>query len=95
MDDRKPTPNLDREQHQIDVARREDALVAEVNQKLPDFAGYCVGDAPMILMHQDAFAADYQDDELRLLGMAIKYAGLNGKEVRIIGSNQETLHRNS
>jgi hypothetical protein len=34
------------------------------------------------LLHQDAFAADYQD-EYRLLGMAIKFAGTCGKEINI------------
>ena len=41
--------------------------------------------------HQDAFAADYQKDEYALLGMAINYAGLRGKEVRAIGKNKSTL----
>ena len=45
----------------------------------------------MVIIHQDAFAADYQDDEYALLGKAIKFAGLHGKEVRIIGRNRETL----
>jgi hypothetical protein len=39
----------------------------------------------------DGFAADYQEDEYSLLGMAIKYAGLRGKEVRVIGKNRSTL----
>jgi hypothetical protein len=30
-------------------------------------------------------------DEYTLLGKAIKFAGLHGKEVRIIGTNRETL----
>jgi len=29
--------------------------------------------------------------EYLLLGMAIKYAGLRGKEVRVIGKNRSTL----
>jgi hypothetical protein len=41
-----------------------------------------------------AFAADYQEDEYTLLGMAIKYAGLRGKEVRVIGKNRSTLSEN-
>jgi hypothetical protein len=41
--------------------------------------------------HQGAFAADYQKDEYALLGMAINYAGLRGKEVRAIGKNKSTL----
>jgi hypothetical protein len=43
------------------------------------------------LIHQDAFAAEYQEDEYALLGMAIKYAGLRGKEVRVIAKNRSTL----
>jgi hypothetical protein len=42
-------------------------------------------------MHQDAFAADYQEEEYRLLGMAIKFAGICGKEVHIAGRNRETV----
>ena len=44
-----------------------------------------------MLLHQDAFAADYQEDEYKLLGMAIKYAGLRGKEVRVIGRNRSSF----
>ena len=43
------------------------------------------------MLHQGAFAADYQEDEYELLGRAIKYAGLRGKEVRVIGKNRSTL----
>jgi hypothetical protein len=35
----------------------------------------------------------YQEDEYTLLGMAIKYAGLRGKEVRVIGKNRTLLKR--
>jgi hypothetical protein len=48
-----------------------------------------------VIMHQDAFAADYQDEEYRLMGMAIKFAGICGKEVRIIGTNRQTVDQNS
>ena len=37
----------------------------------------CAADADTVLLHQDAFAAAYQEDEYSLLGMAIKYAGRN------------------
>jgi len=43
-----------------------------------------------VLMHQDAFAADYQESELYLLGAAIKYAGEQGVPVTITGKNGET-----
>jgi hypothetical protein len=45
-----------------------------------------------VILHQDAFAGDYQEDEFYLLGCAIKYAGEYGVEVRIIGNNQETIN---
>lgn len=45
----------------------------------------------LVMLHQDAFAADLQDEEYTLLGMAIKYAGLSGKEMRPIRKNRSTL----
>ena len=71
--------------------QRESILIATIRRKLPDFAKACADEAELVLLHQDAFAADYQDDEYLLLGMAIKYAGLRGKEVRVIGKNRQTL----
>ena len=71
--------------------QRESSLIATIRTKLPEFAKACAGDTELVLLHQDAFAADYQDDEYLLLGMAIKYAGLRGKEVRVIGKNRQTL----
>ena len=46
-----------------------------------------------MLLHQDAFAGDYQEDEYMLLGKAIKYAGLRGKEVRVIGKNRSSVDK--
>ena len=71
--------------------QRESSLIATIRKNLPDFAKACADEAELVLLHQDAFAADYQDDEYLLLGMAIKYAGLRGKEVRVIGKNRSTL----
>jgi hypothetical protein len=42
-----------------------------------------------VVLHQDRFAVHYQDDEYKLLGMAIKFAGLYGREVRIIGKTEK------
>jgi hypothetical protein len=72
--------------------QRESNLIATVRKTLPEFAKACADEAELVLLHQDAFAADYQEDEYRLLGMAIKYAGLRGKEVRVIGKNRSSLH---
>lgn len=69
----------------------EAALAAEIMRLLPDFAKACRESKELIIIHQDSFAADYQDDEYALLGKAIKFAGLLGRELRIIGKNRETL----
>jgi hypothetical protein len=69
----------------------ESSLIATIRMKLPDFAKACADDTELVLLHQDSFAADYQEDEYKLLGMAIKYVGLRGKEVRVIGKNRSTL----
>jgi hypothetical protein len=74
-----------------ELMEKEAALVAEVERSLPDFVNSCRDKAEVVIIHQDAFAADYQDHEYALLGKAIKFAGLHGKEVRIIGKNRETL----
>jgi sulfite reductase beta subunit-like hemoprotein len=71
--------------------QRESNLIATIRKKLPDFARICADDAEHVLLHQDAVAADYQEDEYMLLGMAIKYAGLRGKEVRVIGRNRNSF----
>jgi hypothetical protein len=71
--------------------RRESSLIATIRKRLPEFAKACADDTELVLLHQDAFAADYQEDEYTLLGMAIKYAGLRGKEVRVIVKNRSSL----
>ena len=65
--------------------------MAEIESLLPDFARSCRESATLILIHQDTFAADYQDDEYALFGKAMKFAGIYGKEIRVIGKNRETL----
>jgi hypothetical protein len=71
--------------------QRESNLIATVRKTHPKFAKGCADEAELVLLHQDAFAADYQEDECTLLGMAIKYAGLRGKEVRVIGKNRSSF----
>lgn len=60
-------------------------MIETVETKLPDFVKMVktTGDK-MIIFHQHAFAADYQDEEFSLLGMAIKYAGLYNREITIV-----------
>jgi hypothetical protein len=71
--------------------QRESSLIATIRRKLPDSAKACVDETELVLLHQDAFAADYQEDDYVLLGMAIKDTGLCGKEVRVIGQNRISL----
>jgi hypothetical protein len=38
--------------------QRESCLIATIRRKLPDFAKACADDTELVLLHQDAFAAD-------------------------------------
>jgi hypothetical protein len=74
------------------LVQREADLISTIDRMLPDFARAChAEDIPVVVLHQDAFAADYQEEEYRLMGMAIKFAGICGKEIRIHGRNRETV----
>jgi hypothetical protein len=74
-----------------DIGKREKALKMAMERMLPDFVKSCREIGDPLIIHQDAFAVDY--DEYELLGMAIKFAGLYGKEVHIVGKNKETLSK--
>ena len=68
------------------IVQRQSELVSRVQSSLPEFAKACAAAVDMVVLHQDAFAAAYQEDEYALLGMAIKYAGLRHKTVRVIAT---------
>ena len=71
------------------VIERERQLIEEVQRELPGFVAACnEKNAEFVLLHQDAFAPKLGPDEIFLLGKAIKYAGVIGKEVRIIPSDR-------
>jgi hypothetical protein len=74
-----------------ELLEKETTLTVEIERLLPDFARSCRDSADVVIIHQDCFAADYQDEEYALFGRAIKFAGLRGKEVRVIGKNREML----
>ena len=88
-----PSPNMQEEETRVAE------LEATIEHYLPGFAkgiaklkpGPSDAGSDMMVLHQDAFAAGYDDDEYMLLGMAVKYAGLNGVELHIIGKNHETF----
>jgi hypothetical protein len=76
-----------------DFNARAIALQREVESKLPDLARMIRSSDEIVLLHPDAFAADYQVAEFVLLGKAVKYAGIFGKPVQIVGKNRDTLPR--
>jgi hypothetical protein len=73
------------------LVEKETALIAEIERVLPDFVRSCRGSEDVVIVHQDSFAADYQDEEYALFGKAMKFAGIYGKEIRVVGKNRETL----
>jgi hypothetical protein len=73
------------------IQERKSALINFVENRLPDAAKMAKPDNRVVILHQDSFAADYQDEEYELLGKFIKYLGLSGNEIHIIGKNRETL----
>jgi hypothetical protein len=73
----------------LELLEKETALISEIERLLPDFAHSCRGSEDVVIIHQDSFAADYQDEEYALFGKAMNFAGLHGKEVRVIGKNRE------
>lgn len=77
--------------NEIERYRREQEFKQLFEQQLPEYARMCSESADVVVFHQDAFAADYQESEFCLLGKAVKYAGLLGKEVRVMGHNTQTL----
>jgi len=70
------------------VLDRERLLREEIARELPAFVQACDASGDVVLMSQDAFAPLLGSNELFLLGKAVKYAGLLGKEVRIIPSTR-------
>jgi uncharacterized protein YdaL len=77
------------------MAKKDRQLAAEtlVKTQLPDFVKAVEkmkAEGGVVIMHQDAFAADYQESELYLLGAAIKYAGEQDVGIHIIGKSGET-----
>jgi hypothetical protein len=74
-----------------EIKQKEASLITAIENTLPAFAKSCREKADVVILHQDAFATDYQEREYMILGMAIKFAGLYGRQVQIIGKNRETL----
>ena len=66
---------------------RERKLIEEIQSVLPEFVRACNSrQSDFVIMSQEAFAPRLGEYELLLLGKVIEYAGLMGREVRIIPS---------
>lgn len=62
-------------------------MVETIEKQLPEFVKMvkeAVEQNAAVIFNQDAFAASYQEEEFRLLGLAIKYAGFHGREIIIV-----------
>jgi hypothetical protein len=79
----------------MERSQRASEFKRRFEDQLPEFARMCADSVEEVIFHQDAFAADYQEQEFCLLGRAIKYAGLLGKNVHIVGRNSQTLGERS
>jgi hypothetical protein len=66
-----------------DLVEKEKTLVAEIETLLPDFARSCRGSEDVILIHQDSFAADYEDHETRNQAKIATRSLLEAKETAI------------
>jgi hypothetical protein len=77
-----------------ETAKKEAILIAAIEKMLPDFARTCRSqETPVVIMHQDAFASDYQEDEYRLMGMAISLLVSAAKKSASLGTNRQTVER--
>lgn len=84
-----PAPSMHEQESRVAT------LQATIEHYIPAFAAAIKeasanGDSndDVFMLHQDAFAAGYDDDEYTLLGMAVKYAGLHGVTLNIVGKSR-------
>jgi hypothetical protein len=68
---------------------RERLLRKEIERELTEIACACASDVETALMREDAIAPKLRSNEILLLGQANKYAGLVGKEVRIVRPSRQ------
>ncbi|MEO5923849.1 MAG: hypothetical protein ABIR70_08495 [Bryobacteraceae bacterium] len=62
-----------------------DELRLRLVEEIPDWVAQCEDKATEIVtMHQQTFGADHRQSEIELLGWAIKYAGMCGKNVTVV-----------
>ena len=89
------TPGTESKTSSSEMKRRQKEIIITVEHYLPGFVEavktHAMKEVEEIWLHQDAFAADYDRDELILLGAAVKYAGMRGMGIRLLGTNRETM----
>ena len=64
-------------------------LLPQRSEPIADFVNSCRDKAAVVIIHQDAFAADYQDDEYMLLGKAIKFADSTERKSILSGKTEK------
>jgi hypothetical protein len=69
------------------------ALTSEIERLLPDFARSCRDSADVVIIHQDSFAADYQDEEYALFGKSLR-SSMEKKSVSLERTGRRSLARN-
>jgi hypothetical protein len=67
-----------------EIRENKEVVIREIEKTLPDFVRACSSQSRIVTLKQDEFARDLEPDACLILGMAIKYAGLHGKEVRVV-----------
>jgi hypothetical protein len=67
-----------------EVRENKEVVVSAIEKLLPEFVRACSSCSRIVTLKQEEVARDFDTDECTVLGMAIKYAGIHGKEVRIL-----------
>ncbi len=88
-----PVPEEELRNRILEITLTVEKYLPEFAKKMKQISKSKKGKRTGTAFHQDTFAFNFSTDELVLLGMAIKYAGMYGVTVIVIGQNDETLNQ--
>jgi hypothetical protein len=89
-----PPLSLHEEEERVAVLRATvETYLADFGRAVEKAATTGAGEESMMIVDQDSCAAGYDGDEYTLLGMAIKFAGLRGVAVTVIGRNRHSFKK--
>ena len=63
-------------------------IIKTVETNLPELVKAVNSEGETVMMHTEAFAVDYNIEEMVLMAMAIKYVGFFSKNIIIIGGKK-------